>query len=230
MAADLLDRGIKFVLRLKAKQYKHIYNEIKADSDHGIVCGFRNLPARVARFMLSAGEIETLAASLSRKELGIRGLAAIYSFRWGVESERKTFKSLLGLEIFAGLDELSVRQDFFAACIQANLLGFAALDANELIQAQEREEETISFRLDVALGCKKTKRKHPQQAKLSSLASALVDYLPEFLLGIHTNLYKLTQDLILYSSTEKSPMRPGRSFERVRPHDAPCYYNYRFAM
>jgi hypothetical protein len=53
-----------------------------------------------------------------------------------------------------------------------------------------------------------TKRKHPQQAKLSSLVSAFVDYLPEFLLGIYTNLNKLTQDLILYSSNEKSPIRP----------------------
>jgi hypothetical protein len=227
LVADLADKGIEFVFRTKRGQYKNIDAETHADSDHYIFYGFRRLPVRVAKFVLVTGEIETLVTNLSRKEFSIKDLATIYCMRWGVECEYKTFKCNLALEIITGLDEISVEQDFYTTCIRANIVGFAAIEANAMIESQE-EAEDIS--LDFLPINRKTRRKHAHKANISSLISALVDYLPEILMDIHSNTYKLTQDLIIYASKHKIPIRPGRSFLHVKKHDSKFYYNYRFAM
>jgi hypothetical protein len=143
--ALLYSFGFQFVMRARRK-----FN-LEADAVEGE--GWINLehdgkmyPVRVLKVVLPSGEIETLLTSLNQKQLPLSESGALYFKRWGIETAYDTIKSKLELENFSGKTKVSVLQDFYATMYLANMIAFAAEEADSIISQSDSGERLKYFR------------------------------------------------------------------------------------
>ena len=101
---------------------------------------------RVLKVTLPTGETETLLTSLHQKHLPIRNACSLYFERWKVETAYDTIKSKLELENFSGKTEVSVLQDFYATMYLANMVAFAAEEADEIIETRDNGKPLLYAR------------------------------------------------------------------------------------
>ena len=85
---------------------------------------------RVAKFVLSTGEIETLVTNLTSESASLKELKELYHLRWGVETAYRGIKSLLELENFTGTSQLIIEQEFFATMYLKNMVAFSTIKIN----------------------------------------------------------------------------------------------------
>lgn len=71
-----------------------------------------------------------------------------YRLRWNVETEIGTAKNELQIEIFSGVRDICVRQDFFAAIMMYNMETIIRIPVNEKLS-----EKNDSHRYQVDLNC-----------------------------------------------------------------------------
>jgi hypothetical protein len=134
--AFLYDTGFHFLMRVRSK-FNLEADSIKTQGWITLMHDGNEYPVRVLKITLSTGEVETLFTSLRQKQLPIRDAGPLYFERWKVETAFDTIKSKLELENFSGKTEVSVRQDYFATMYLANLLAFAAEEADEIISVAD---------------------------------------------------------------------------------------------
>jgi hypothetical protein len=238
MAADLCEKGLKFVFRLNTKQYSRFDLEKSADSWQTMSFDGKTYVVRLVKFPLKSGEMEVLVANFDQSEASVDDLRELYNMRRGVESEYGRLKIRLGLEIFTGTDKKSIQQDFYIACIRASLTAIACFDASaELYEeglseagddeapdcsenaenlentesegsAEASEEAAAADRDGEA---KPSKRKYAQKLNFNSVISGFVLYLPNALLR-KGNFLEQTRELLGYVKKKIIPIRSGREF------------------
>lgn len=100
------------------------------------------LRLRVVRVRLKSGEDEFLVTSLLDAErYPLHLFSDLYARRWAVEESFKQLKARLTAENFSGKTALSVRQDFHARVLLANLVNLFALTSDRRIRAQDRHRQ-----------------------------------------------------------------------------------------
>jgi len=76
---------------------------------------------RLVKIELSKGQVEVLITNLPKEEFSRLDVGELYGFRWCVESAFLDLKYAVHVEEFVSRKENSLKQEFFASLIQANL-------------------------------------------------------------------------------------------------------------
>ncbi len=141
----LYANGFNFVMRVRGK----FNTEADAKKTQGwiqITHNGQELSVRVLKVTLPTGEVETLLTSLNQKKLPINKAGELYFERWKVETAYDLLKSKLELENFSGKTKVSVLQDFYATIYMANLISFAAEEADTLITKMDEGKNLMYMR------------------------------------------------------------------------------------
>ena len=207
----LYENGFNFVMRLRSK-FNTEADSIEKEDWIKLVHNGKTYPVRVLKVTLSTGEIETLITSLTQKQLHANEAGGLYFERWKVETAYDLIKSKLELENFSGKTKVSVLQDFYATIYMANLIAFAAEEADALIDLNDEGKEL----------------KYPRRANRSRCISKFRAKFLKLLLtcGMDKRAYMLEQ---LIEDIAKHPLSvvPGRSPVRKPPRKKRFYQSRR---
>ena len=138
--AFLYETGFHFVMRVRNK-FNLEADAIKKQGWIKLKHEGKEYSVRVLKVKLPTGEIETLFTSLKQKKLPISEAGDLYFMRWGVETAYDVIKSKLELESFSGKTKVSVLQDFYATIYLANIIAFAAEEADEIITEADKDKD-----------------------------------------------------------------------------------------
>jgi len=182
----------------------------KACTEAGLPCD--SLRVRLIKIKLSNGEYEVLATNIVDEKLDRNDFKALYHLRWGVEEEYKRLKSRIELEAYSGKICEFVYQDFYADVVRLNLSSILATESREeLKKAGKKDTYEHAPNMSYVL------------TKLKSLVVAV----------FHKSYGSLLNLIMVYMkrfTRNSEPIRPGRSFPRVRkPFRSGRYLEYKHA-
>lgn len=192
--------GFHFVMRVRDK-FNTEADAIKTEGWINLTCNGQKYPVRVLKVTLSTGEVETLFTSLTEELLPIDKASELYFERWKVETAYDLLKSKLELENFSGKTKVSVLQDFYATIYMANLISFAAEEADALIEKQD-EGKSLKY-----------KRKANRNRCIVKFRERFIKILLSDKRCYETLLDKLIADVAKYPV----PVVPDRSSDRKNP-------------
>ena len=190
------DKGLKFVVRVRRK--------FNVDID-ALGCGVHDfvlpsgLDARVIKFELPSGEIETLITNLFDARMKINAFKQLYFLRWPVETQYGKMKLKLEVENFSGRTEVAIRQDFYITAMLSNIVAIGIQEAQPVVDfATEGKGNKHRYKVNVnhAIGTFKDR-----------FILALLDPHPE------TRAIK-TEEIIQLLCKHTVPERKGRSRPR----------------
>ncbi len=140
--ADLTNKGVSFVTRLRTGTVYNVVEDRECDSDQGIVCDQvieltsahavkRNAPRlRLVNFLdFDSGRLYSFLTN--NFKLASTTIAAIYKDRWQVELFFKAIKQNLKIKAFVGLSKNAVLTQIWIAMIAYLLVSFAKHSAKE---------------------------------------------------------------------------------------------------
>jgi hypothetical protein len=140
----LLEHGFHFIMRVRNK-FNLEADAVKKEGWIHLTHNEQKYPVRVIKVTLPTGEVETLFTSLKKKQLPAGKAGELYFERWKVETAYDLIKSKLELENFSGKTKVSVLQDFYATIYMANLISFAAEEADTII-AENDEGKKLKYK------------------------------------------------------------------------------------
>jgi len=196
---DLLGKlqrsNLKFVARCNSVFVSEINN---APMGNSVVTLKSGQSVRVIKFILTSGEIETLATNLF--DLPTKCFPELYAMRWGVETAYFRFKRELCVEKFSGKTPNSIRQDFWASMVLLNSVAVFQREADDAVDYRQRHKSL----------------KHINRARTSDLIITLRDKFMFAVLCGQTMFSTLELERIIKTMARTvSPVRPDRSFPRV---------------
>ena len=190
----LQDSGLKFVARCNSQFVSEIKTAPRGDS---IVTLKNDISARIIKFELPSGEIETLATNLFELQESL--FPELYVLRWGIESAYFRLKRELCVEKFSGKTSNSIRQDFWASMVLLNSVAVFQKQANEAVQERQKTKSV----------------KHVSRARTSGLIVTLRDrFIFAALCGNPMFTPQEMERVIKMMAREVSPIRHNRSFPR----------------
>jgi hypothetical protein len=155
------------------------------------------LKLRLISVELEDGEVEVLITNLMDEQaFPVCEFKELYHLRWGAEENYKRLKQWVEIENFSGKSVLSVKQDFYAKVLSANL---TAMVANA---AQQQVDKAT------------THRKHEYQVNFAQALSKMKNTLIELLLLSVRKLQGKLEALIDYIARTIEFIRRGRSYSR----------------
>jgi Transposase DDE domain len=174
-----------------------------------------HIDVRVIVLTLKTGEKELLITSLLNQEEYLKDVfAKLYFQRWGIEENYKWHKRALELENFSGQSKLSIEQDFFSLVFTANITSLLIREAEE-----EMEEEH-----------KKKDFKHIYRVNKRLAIASIRDELIENLLSKHASVDAFCDRLKRQIKKSLCPVRPGRSFKRIKKGRLKYSSSYRMCL
>ena len=215
IAASHIKAGIDFVIRCPmSNTFKNVEKFIKSDLIDEVVSlkttkkqkkfvKERELPEeiklRLVKVELENGEIEVLMTSLKdKKKYKAEDLKWLYNKRWGIETYLDRLKNQLEVERFSSGKLIGIEQDFY---------GIVLLSTLESVISKEDEKEMIEESREKQL-------KYEYKINKSISYSALVDHIVDILLDLNKPPEEVVEDMGKLFRTGRTPMRPGRRFER----------------
>jgi len=189
------ERGIKFLARCKSN---YCIKTMEAPIGDSIIELNGGLTARVFKFALPSGEIETLLTNLF--EIPSQALPNLYALRWGIETAYFRFKRVLCVEKFSGKTPNSIRQDFWASMVLLNSVAVFQREADDAVHKRQKGKNL----------------KNQNRARTSDLIIILRDQFVFAVLCGNSIFADLEIERIIKTMAwAVSPVRPGRSFPRV---------------
>jgi len=212
--ASLYEAGFSFVMRVRRK-FNLEADSIKTQGWIHLEHDGKRYPVRVLKVLLPTGETETLFTSLNQRQLPIRKAGGLYFERWKVETAYDTIKSKLELENFSGKTKVSVLQDFYATMWLANIIAFAAEEADELIADSDSDKPL------------KYSRKASRNRSISKFRDVFLRLIVEpNACKRNEILTSLVSDIARYPI----PIVTGRSPERKTPRNKRFFQNRRSVL
>ena len=198
--AKLQTSSLKFVARCSTKSMLQITG---APIGESIVTLKNGMTARVVKFALPSGDIEALATNLF--DLPVEQIVELYALRWGIEMAYFRLKRELSVEKFSGKTPNAIRQDFWASMVLMQAVAVFQKEADEAVLDRQKDKPA----------------KHQNRARTSDLIITLRD---RFIFAVLCDnpMFRVAEmeHVIKTMARAVSPVRPGRSFERVfRPSD-----------
>ena len=156
--AEILAKNAHFVVRCSSNAFKvvedFIAREDLEDTIVSLVPSKDHLPKvkqgllppeikiRLVKVELNTGEIEILATSLlDQTKYTTEDFYELYNMRWGIETFYDRLKNNLSLENFTGETPESVKQDFYATILFANLESELTSDADEELMEESSQHK-----------------------------------------------------------------------------------------
>jgi hypothetical protein len=193
--ARLHSSPLKFVARCSSKSMPEINAAPFGDTNVTLKNG---VSVRVIKFALPAGEVETLATNLFA--FPPEAILELYTMRWSIESAYFRLKQELSVEKFSGKTPNAIRQDFWASMVLMQAVAVFQKNADDVVQKRQ-EGKPI---------------KHLNRARTSDLIVTLRDrFIFAVLCGRPMFCVKEMETIIKTVARAISPVRPGRSFQRV---------------
>lgn len=181
-----LDDGI-----IRININNNVLKKIKDEKVKNYAKQLERLEIRVVKVILDTGEVEILATNLDENEFTSEELKELYSKRWSIETGYDRLKNLIQIEEFSGLNEIKIKQDFYANIFIYNLSTIIKIDATKIIMRQPRNREN----------------KYSYNPNFSSIISLIFTYLYE-LINEPRVMKEITIDfMILKSSKELSQVK-----------------------
>jgi hypothetical protein len=144
------EKGLKFLVRLRRKFNLEI--DALKNGIHEIELAYSKgtLKARVIKFALPNGEIETLITNIFDARMGIKAFKKLYFMRWPVETKYGELKLKLEVENFSGRTEVAIRQDFFISAMLSNVIAVAANETQPAVdRAREGKKNKHRYKINV---------------------------------------------------------------------------------
>jgi len=199
LIAEFEDKPWKYLMRI-SKGFNFIIDaNVETDFIQVIRCRKHKRFVRVIKIVLPSGEIEQLITNIPQEEFTQEEFEKLYFLRWPVETKYNTIKNKLALESFSGKTVISVEQDFYATMYLANLVTFAKIESDQLIELQNGYKT----------------RKYMYKTNEKNLIFLIKEQLIMLLLCKSSKrLNQLLDILILEASETKTQIRPDRHFPR----------------
>lgn len=223
----MMDKDIKFIVRLKKSDYKK--EQLSLTQDDSIVeipltksriCHYEGtedgermkelgkISLRMVKVHLENGTTEILATNLSVLEFQTFEIAQLYHMRWGIETAYEILKDRLQLENFTGTKPILLLQDIYSTIYVSNL-------AEDIIRDVEQEMEK-----------KEQKRKHKMMLNRTiSIGILKNDLIYIFLEKKKEKKEQLFQQLYEDICQNLVPVRPNRHYHRTKGQLAGTYSN-----
>jgi hypothetical protein len=211
-----IEAGIDFVIRCHmSNTFKKVEEFIKSDRTDETVrlkvntkqkkfVKENGLPeevtVRLVKVELENGEIEVLMTSLLEEEYKVEDFKWLYNKRWGVETYLNRLNNQLEVERFSSERLIGIEQDFY---------GIVFLSTLESVLSKEDEKE-------ITEESRGNQLKYEYKMNKSISYSALVDHIVDLLLELNKSPEEVVDDLSKLFRTGRTPVRPGRKFERKK--------------
>lgn len=226
---SLCDNNQKFVVRLRASDYKKEKSQMKTtDEEVNLQCLTRDrlkpykgttmekilkerksIILRFVKIELKNGELEYLATNLEKEEFSTEEMGALYSMRYGVETAFDALKNKLEIENFTGQKSLLIQQDIHSCVYLYNLTQDIVMEAEE--EMKEELEGKYKYRMMIN-----------RSLAIGILKEELIEVVLE------KNLRKKSEKFRGIFSQIKHhliPIRSNRSFKRIKGNLAGKYSN-----
>lgn len=149
---------------------------------------------------LPTGEEEVLFTSLLDTErYPSEEFGDLYRLRWNEETYFDRVKNVMNIEMFSGLSEESIHQDFWATLLVSNMETFFSADAQAILDAKPAENL------------------YRQQVNHAVAFSTLRREVMELVLSPEHSTDELLARLTILFLQTPVPRRPNRSFPRTKP-------------
>ena len=164
---------------------------------------FKPFKFRLVKIMLDTGEIEVLATSLLDSEkFNLTFLKETYELRWGIEVNYDHLKNHIELGNFTGYSVQTIKQDFFANILLANIQALLVRDAQaEMSAKNESKQLKYEYKINKNLSLGFLKER---------VVNILLSNRPEYFEELKT-LFQI----------EPSPIRKDRKFPRKMQRTEP---------
>lgn len=215
----MMDKGIKFVVRLKTSDFKSEQQALASDDEdvlikltksrryhymgtenEALVMSREGFLIRLITVRLENGNSEVLATNLPRDQFPQEDFREIYHMRWQIETAYETLKDRLQLENFTGTKATLLEQDIYSTIYVSNLAEDIICDIEEQNQQHLKQDY-----------------KHTMQINRSISIGLLKSDLIYILLESDTEKKtKLMQQLYDEISKNVVPIRPDRHYKRTK--------------
>jgi len=167
---------------------------------------FKPFKFRLVKIMLDTGEIEVLAAPLLDSEkFNLTFLKETYELRWGIEVNYDHLKNHIELGNFTGYSVQTIKQDFFANILLANIQALLVRDAQaEMSAKNESKQLKYEYKINKNLSLGFLKER---------VVNILLSNRPEYFEELKT-LFQI----------EPSPIRKDRKFPRKMQRNKRKFY------
>ena len=167
---------------------------------------FKPFKFRLVKIMLDTGEIEVLATSLLDSEkFNLTFLKETYELRWGIEVNYDHLKNHIELGNFTGYSVQTIKQDFFANILLANIQALLVRDAQaEMSAKNESKQLKYEYKINKNLSLGFLKER---------VVNILLSNRPEYFEELKT-LFQI----------EPSPIRKDRKFPRKMQRNKRKFY------
>jgi hypothetical protein len=153
--------------------------------------------------VLPTGEEEILFTSLlDEHDYPSEDYTVLYNKRWHEETYFDRVKNVMNIELFSGLSEESIRQDFWATLLISNIETLFTADAQEILDAKSADNL------------------HEQQVNHVVAFSALRSNAMELLFSTNKDVDELLAQLTILFLQTPVPKRPQRHYSHKKPTPA----------
>lgn len=231
----LLENGINFLMRTSSQFLKEINDVVRQGKKDAVIqislkratraakaelkelfpdLDFnKTISIRIVVVTLSTGEKEVLITSLLDKEkYPYKIFRELYFKRWGTEENYKFFKVCLEIENFSGKSCIAIEQDFHTIVLAANSRALLALEAMEEINCEEKNPVHSNS------------RKYTYAINKKVAAEALKHNFVNALLNPDISMEQFCKGVKSIMKQNLVPIRPGRTFRRIRKHPHRRYH------
>lgn len=219
----LEEKRIKYLIRLKTKDYKKEKAEMKSN-DEIIKLKVRNnslfyaneedkqklkekgyIETRIIKTRIPNGIEEHLSTNISKEELTEEEAKELYYTRWNIEKAFDIIKNKINIENFSSKTVVGIEQDFYAQMLVYNMLEDLKRDAGERIEKNSKKKYEYKINMNILAGIFKRK------------------YIEIIIMEDEEEKAKRYIDMVDEMGKYLVPIKPGRSFERRKMHSMNKY-------
>ena len=196
--------GVKYLFRIQDNFMKAV-NEANKPDQVVVLQGKDNssITVRVLNGFLPNGQNEKLLTNVLDDSVTPDDFLKLYNLRWGIEIKYLELKQRLDIENFSGEHENLIWQDFFATVFISNMFALAKHEAQATVDKDNAEKDRkYDYKININLA-------------IPTIRTVLIKAF-----AVHSSLRRqlLFRKAVMMISKSVVPIRPGRSFPRIRKH------------
>lgn len=218
----LEEKGIKYLIRLKLKDYKKEKEEMKSndeqvklkvrtnsifyakEEDKEKLRTKKYIEKRIIKTKITNELEEHLSTNISKEEL-TEEAKELYFTRWNIEKSFDIIKNKINIENFSSKTVVGIEQDFYAQMLVYNMLEDLKRDAGKRIEQNPKSK--YEYKINMNILAEIFKRK----------------YIEIIILTDEQERNKKNIEMVNTMAKYLVPIKPGRHFERKRMHSMNKY-------
>lgn len=169
-----------------------------------------SINVRAVKFTRPTGEETCLITSIPVEKLTYSSIIDLYPYRWGEEVSYYFDKYRVEIENFSAKMPEGIRQDWYASTLNTNLSQLIIEDAQQILEEELKDKNN----------------KYDYHINRSVAVGIIKDEMPKMLFGKEKPITFYNRMIKLIVS-HREPVRPNRSYPRIRKHKLKFSMNLR---